>query len=154
MMGCAKLLSIRGDRGSIPPSPPPIPPPSCQTVNSSVSIWVSSSDQWSAHSSPPLFAHPCASSLSSRQTSPAPSSPWSSSSLLLYNPAIPHRDQRRRKAALVHRFTMSGASTHFLRRHTECVCVCVCQQCLDEGELSSKSQILSLKMNHCVCFVV
>lgn len=55
-------------------------------------------------------------------------------------------------------------------KETECVCVCVpsgfvCQDlvtfseptaymCLDEEELSHKSQILSLKMNYCVCFVV
>lgn len=163
MMGCAKLLSLQGDRGSASP-PTPHLLPDCQffCLYLGFLLWSVVNPASVSPPPPPLFAHPRASSLSSRQTSPAPSSPWSSFSLLLYNPSIPHRNQRRRrKAALVHRFTMSGASTLFLRR----VCVCLCVSTVSgwgriiqqESDIISENEPLYLlccvNTSHCVTCV-
>lgn len=101
--------------------------------------------------------------------------PLRRSSTLLLLPALLEshtKITRGRKAPLVHRFMiMSRAYTLsvavcVIGRETECVpSGFVCQDlvtfseptvymCLDEEELNHKSQILSLKMNYCVCFVV
>lgn len=140
--------------------------------NLSVSVWDSpliSVAPVNPTSVSQLPVHPHASSLSTQQTSPAPSHSAPSS---LWFPTVQSLTPKHRGSISTQIYDnsmiMSGLCTSFSISPCVSVFVSVCsldlfvkswwhsvqQQCLNKEELACKSQILSLKMNHCVCFVV
>ncbi len=97
---------------------------------------------------------------------------WSSFSAPLYNCSVSHKNSISTQiydwGTIISRACTFSLVVCVRERYRVRVCVSsrlVCQvlvtvsvptvyMCLDEEELPRKSQILSLKMNHCVCFVV
>lgn len=119
-MGCAELLSVQGDQGSAPP-------PARLSILLSLSgfplLISGQACQWFLLL-PPLFAHPRASSLSSRQTSPAPSSPRSSFFSAALQPFDPTQKPEKKKSCIstqiYHEWSLCSLS-----QESMCVFVCV-----------------------------